>query len=208
MTYLAIRDGKVVLTLPNPTIKTDGTIWMHGIPLTDGQSEDAKHLGVVALKALVVGKKWSEIPQGCFAKVGTSASGLLVIRQDEWLAQKVAALTPAQKERRRITLLYAEADRRYHASDEDNVSDACRLRSEADRALGAWKVQYPEEARSEEAQRLREEAQRLRDKAAGAMTFDADGWLSSEDQKKRRDEFIARAVALEEQANQFQGGSR
>lgn len=200
-TYLVIRDGVVKMPLPNPTIKADKTVWIKGMPLLDSQSDGAKEIGLDKLTDLAKAHDYANIPADAFAKIGLNPSGLLVIEQNEYLAQTKAARTPAQKERDRIASLYAKARARYNACDDCNVSDYYRIKGQADAALTKWREDYPDEAKEERRAELMSDAADLRNKAIGALTYDADGWISREEQQKRHDEFITQAEALEAKAN-------
>lgn len=200
-TYLAIRDGQVKMPLSNPTIKADGSIWMHGNPLLDSESEGARKIGMDKLRELARANKWSEIPADAYAKIGTMPSGLIVIDQQEYLRQQRENRTPAQKERDRINGLYAKADRVANSNSEDNVWLPMQLRGQADKALAKWREDYPEEAKAERKAALMADAAELRSKAVGALTYDADGWLDNAAQQARHDEYISKAEAIEAQAN-------
>lgn len=200
-TYLAVRDGQVKMPLPNPTIKADGTIWLSGNPLLDSESAGAREIGIDKLRSLAKSKAWDKIPLDAWAKIGLNPSGLLVIEQAEYISQQRAARTPAQVERDRINGLYAKAYQRRDARDDCNTMDYYRIKADADAALAKWRENYPVEAKAEHKAKLLADAGGLRDKAIGALTYDADGWLSREDQKKRHDEFITQAEAIEAKAN-------
>lgn len=118
-------------------------------------------------------------------------------RQSE--AARVAAL-PENIERRAIDEMLERADRLENSPSEDNVSGPLRLRAEAERRFEAWKAKYPEAAAREMAADLLAEADHEDELALGALTYDADGWLSREDQEARAAEHRAKAAALRAKA--------
>jgi hypothetical protein len=93
--------------------------------------------------------------------------------------------TAALQERTRIEQMFdlAESKRNYPGA-------YFPAKAKAQAALKAWQEKHPREAALEHARRLREEAGHLRDKARGALAYDADGWLSREDQQKRHNELM------------------
>lgn len=112
------------------------------------------------------------------------------------LASEAARLE--RVERRRIAAMYAQAVQRADYPDE-----SISLRLTADKALAAWREQYPDAAREERQQMLRDQAAHERHLASGALTYDADGSLSHEDQQHSHDKSIAKAEALEAQASEL-----
>ena len=182
MMYLVLRNNEVKMPLADPTIKADGTIWMRGVPL----------LGItdatIKAKAADVCKRqaWSEIPADAFTRVGDNPNGLTVIKQSDYLAAKEAALTPAQRNRREINNLFAQADRLENSDSEDNVSGPMMLRTKARRLLADWQAKYQAEAAEEKRQAMLDKAAHLRDMALGALTYDMDGSISPEEQQKRQ----------------------
>ena len=209
-TVVVIRNGEVKLTIPNATIRSDGTVWTakNDNPLIDGESARSKHEGKEKLAALIKARKSEEIPLACIAKYGHNESGLLVVDKDEYYAEKRAKaereMTPAQRERIEIQKLYAKANKIANSESEDNVSKPMAIRSKADKKLADWRKKYPVEAAKEKAADLRAKADHERDLARGALLYDADGWLSKEDQQKRHDEHIAKATELEKQATELE----
>lgn len=209
MNIAMLRNGKEAKRFPNMVVRQDGTIWMHNtMPVMDGQSATSKEIGMDNLKALVKAQEWDKIPHGCFAKFGKNDSGLLVVDADTYYAElraaKEAALTPAQRERREIETIRYRADRRIDDEDEMNVQDHFTGRAKAAAMLKAWREKYPAEARAEDAADLRAQAEAKRSLAVGALTYDADGWISQDEQRKRHDEIMAEAVALEKQAKELE----
>lgn len=194
--YLVLRNDVVKMPLTDPTIKADGTIWMRGVPL----------LGItdVAIKAKAADackrQAWSVIPADAFTRVGDNPNGLTVIKQSDYLAAKEAALTPAQRERREINNLLAQADRLENSDSEDNVSGPMMLRSKARRLLADWQAKYPAAATAERREKMLDKAAQLRDMASGALTYDMDGSISPAGQQERHDDFINQAKAIEAEA--------
>lgn len=142
------------------------------------------------------------LPVGIIAKVGTNPSGLRVVTQADYHAEKEAALTPsaAQKMRREISNLYQQAYRLEQSDREDNVSGPMIIRGRAKKMLEEWRKMYPQEAAEEKRSDLLYKAKELRDKATGALLYDCDGMLSWENQQAGREDFIAKAEALEAEA--------
>jgi len=199
--YFVIRDGEIKMTLANVVIKSDGSIWTDGNPLLDSQSEGGKALGRDEISRLAKAHKWDEIPEDVYARIGTNPSGLVVISQTDYRDQVLAARTPAQVERDRIHTLYRKANARYNASDDCNVMDYYKIKGQADAAMKVWVEKYPEDAKEEKRADLMAQADELRHLAQGALLYDSDGWLNEAERQKRHDEFIAKAVDLESQAN-------
>jgi len=103
---------------------------------------------------------------------------------------------PENVERGRIASVYAQAAK---LEDED-YSRSLYLISAADAALATWRQQYPAAAREEHRMQLQDKAEHERSLAVGALTYDADGSLSHEDQQRRHDEHMTAAAALDAQA--------
>jgi hypothetical protein len=70
----------------------------------------------------------------------------------------------------------------------------------ARKALAEWRAQHPREAAMETAANLRAQADDLERKAQGALTYDADGWLSAADRQRRHDEWMTEAEENRSQA--------
>ena len=66
--------------------------------------------------------------------------------------------------------------------------------------MEAWRAKYPAEARKEESARLIAQAEHEEDLAAGALVYDADGWIGPEEQQRRHDEAMAKAQELRAKA--------
>lgn len=107
---------------------------------------------------------------------------------------------PENRERDEIERLWAEADRIERSDREDNVATPVQLRSRARRLMAEWRKKYPEAGRDEDRRELMAKAADLRSKAVGALTYDADGSLGPEEQKRSHDEFIRQAEELERKA--------
>jgi hypothetical protein len=102
----------------------------------------------------------------------------------------------AQIERNKIEQMFDRAE-----SKRDYPGSYFPAKIAAEKALKAWREKYPKAAALEAAKTLRYQAERLQSKAAGALTYDADGSLSSADQQRRHDEWMAEAqVKLDEAA--------
>lgn len=202
-----ISTGNVTFRLPRATERTDGSIWA-----TRNQNPLVmiSHLSTCD----ELGKKYAEamkqrkpelIKNEHIARIGEYGD-----KRIEWVesynSRVKAAITPAQRERNEIGNLYCEAERIANSDSEDNVWLPMQLQGKADQKLKAWRETYPAEARKEKANGLRSKAARERDLASGAQSYDSDGWLSKEDQKKRHDDHLAKARGLEKQAAELEKG--
>jgi len=121
------------------------------------------------------------------------------IHSDESLEEDrraYASSHPGAEERRAIDRLLERARR---LADED-YSTSLHLLHEADDRLAAWREKYPAEAREEDAANLRARAAKKRDLASGALVYDCDGSLTSEDMERRSAAFRAEAEELEKRA--------
>ena len=104
---------------------------------------------------------------------------------------------PATIERKAIDKLFAQAQ----AARDNDLNRHFQLLTEAKRRLAAWQATYPEHARKERKERLLAEAETLKRKAADALVYDDDGWISEDGRKARYNEFMAMAQEKIEQAN-------
>lgn len=210
-TMAVIRDGQIKMRLPGCTVRADGTIWSSGNknPLVDGQAPKSIEIGTAKLQAMLKAGQAEQIPVECLAQLGENESGLLVMDSAEYTAQEraaaEAAMTPAQRDKIEIEKLYAQAERLENSDSEDNVSGPIRLRAQARKLQAKWEAKYAPEASKAKAESLREQARRERETAVGALTYDADGWLSAEDQQRRHDEHMTRAAQVEAQAAELEG---
>ena len=145
-------------------------------------------------------------------KIGDNGNGLIVRwaedveRECREKARKEYDALPADEraaieERREIDRLYMISDQALNRdTDDDNVSRGYSRQAQADRRLAAWRVRYPKQARLEEADKLEHLAVREDDLASGALVYDADGWISPEEQQKRHDEHKDKAARLRAEA--------
>lgn len=197
--YSVKRNGEIKMVHPFE-VRANGTLWSKGMPLLDSEAADFIALGKEKILELAHAKRWADIPDGCFARVGLNPSGLLV--EDLQAAREAAeaARTPAQKERRRISEMYYRADRLANSASENNVAGPMIIRAEADAALAKWRKDYPDEAREEDARKIDAQADREEELAAGALLYDADGSISDDEQQKRHDEHMAKASELRAKA--------
>lgn len=134
-----------------------------------------------------------------------------VERRDREAARR-AALTDEQRSKedriREGQKAWEEVDRLYYLSnkalirdtDEMNVDRGNRLKARASSLASRILSENPEFANWNKAQRLREQAAHQRELAVGALTYDADGWISREGRQKRHDEMLQKAQALEQEA--------
>ena len=103
----------------------------------------------------------------------------------------------AKEERAEISKLYVRSSQALNFDlDGENVSRGYSLRAKADRRLEAWRAKYPAEARKEESARLIAQAEHEEDLAAGALVYDADGWIGPEERQERHDDMMAKARML------------
>lgn len=108
----------------------------------------------------------------------------------------------AQAERSKIERMYdaAEAKRDWPGSYFPAVYQARA-------ALSAWRAKYPREAARENASNLRAQADALKLKALRALTYDADGVISADEQRKRHDEWMEQAASKIAAAEQIEQGN-
>jgi hypothetical protein len=207
-----VRDGAVVMRLIEKAVTEhgDGTFWSArgNFPVLNSFAGHAKD----GLLALVKAKRTAEIPAECFVRRGENPGGLLCITEHDWerhpsnpnsvqaRAAREAAISPAERELRAINNLFARSEAARHATDDDQMDRHFRLSCEAESRLKAWKAQYPAEAKLRRADALRDEAAHQESLAAGALTYDADGWIGSEEQEKRAAEYKAKAAELRGEA--------
>jgi hypothetical protein len=105
---------------------------------------------------------------------------------------------PAHVARRRISALFAKAHQL-----QDDPGRYFPVLIEAQAALKQWQEQYPGAANKERRHALLTDADELDQKASGALVYDADGSLSSDEQQRRHDAFKAQATAKRAEANQI-----
>ncbi len=204
---IIIKNGEMKMRLPGATIRNNQTVWESNNqnPIINSEAEETKSFGLDKIKELITSRNSEKIPVGCLAKFGDNGNGLIIVDAQEYIiaerAKYEAALTPAQREKNEIDKMFAQADYIANSDREDNVMFPNILRCKAKKLLEAWKEKYPAEANREKAEELRQQAQHKRDLAVGALTYDADGWLSSDQQQQRHDDFITEAKSLEREAN-------
>jgi ABC-type branched-subunit amino acid transport system ATPase component len=114
-------------------------------------------------------------------------------------------LTPAQIARRKITNLFEQARIIANSDSEENVSESMMIRSKACIMLSKWHKNYPKEAAQEKKQEMTDKATRLRERAANALVFDMDGSIGAVEQKKRHDDYIKQAEAIEDAVIKLMG---
>jgi len=155
---VAIRGGRIVVHVPNATVRSDGTIWYRGrYPLLDSEAEGA--LPAAEAARLIKAGKLDDIPASMYAHMGTTQSGMRVMWSDDWDAERRAKYDtehPGAKERQAIRALLAQAEDLRHLSREDNAGRYIRLTVRAALRLSAWREQYPDEARAEDMARLQD----------------------------------------------------
>lgn len=77
--------------------------------------------------------------------------------------------------------------------------------AEADIALKAWREKYPAAAAREQVATLHSKADHHDSLAAGALVYDADGWLSTEEQERRAAGYKVKAAELRAEADKITG---
>lgn len=196
MTNYQVKRNEEIKLVIALTVHADGTLWSVGkpsMPLLDSMAPEFITLGKDTITAMIKKEQYNKIPAGCFAKLGKSKTGLEVISYDDLRKQAEVEMTPAQKERFRISGIYAMAKHRLNASDDMNTSDYFRLLAEADDAYAKWVARYPAEAAKEKVENLIAKAEHEEDLAEGALVYDCDGSFSPEYQQVRHDEFMVKA---------------
>jgi len=201
-----LSTGKTIMRLPGACERADGSIWASNNrnPLVMiNHLKDADALKAKYVKAMKEGK-----PE-LIANEHLGRIGIVGDKRIEWEsvpeAEIQAKITPAQRERAEIGKLFIEADRIENSDSEDNVWLPMQIRAKARAQLAKWRAKNPKEADKEKASWLRAQAEHKRSLASGAMVYDADGWLSSAEQHRRRDAFLAEAEKLEQEALELTG---
>jgi len=207
---VVIRDGEVKLRVGKGNIHADGTVWL---PTVKGNgpliNSSAAGFDRAVIEPLLRAGKYDQIPTNLYARLGANEGGLVVMYAEEYDRERRAEAKahldahPEIRERQEITALFEHG---HHINDEwgddADTGEGFRLIAEAERRLAAWREKYPEAAREERAENLIAKAEHEESIAKGALTFDADGWLSSKDQQKRYDEHMAKAADLRKQAEE------
>jgi len=208
-TIVIIRAGQVVMRIPHADTRSDGTLWYKGNPILNKSAPGA--LTPADAAQMMRAGKFDDIPVSMYVRMGPNAGGLDVLAAAEWdrLCADAAAAKraryeadhPGAAERRAIEDAFAAANKLEHSPSEDNVWRPIQMRAEARQRLAAWRSQYPAEAAEEDAAELRTRADHEDSLASGALTYDADGSLSAEDQERRAAEHTAKAADYRRQAN-------
>ena len=209
-TVVAIRDGKE--TLRAQVEERNGILRSESHILLNTDLVAASGLGKDYIIGEVRARRITPQIEALGMRLGDNGHGLICRWLDDILAEQQAEekraynALPAEEraakaEREAISKLY---NRSYQALNYDrdggNVSRGYALRAEADRRMKAWRAQYPAEARKEEAAKLIAQAEHEEDLAARALTYDADGWIGPEEQKKRHGERMTKAQELRAKA--------
>jgi len=84
----------------------------------------------------------------------------------------------------------------FGAGEEDGTVYYAEIRPATDEEQG----QFGKEAKQRQARRLIRQAEREEDLAAGALHYDADGWIGPEEQRRRHDEGMEKARQMRQQA--------
>jgi len=208
---VVVRDGECRMRLPGGYYRehADGTLWSGDdrCPVISGKALEAAGMAKETAMMLVKAGRFSEVPAGANLHRGLNPCGTEVVLESEWEARRQermaaaqAALSPAKRERRAINQLFDRAEAARHATDDDQMDRHFRLSVEASSRLKTWQAQYPAEAKLERAESLRAQAAKQESLSAGALTYDADGWIGPEEQEKRAAEFKAKAAQLRAEA--------
>lgn len=209
-TLIVTRDGEIKLRIPAEV--KNGILRRGNNLLINADLIVAPHTKESVAEAIKSHKITPEI-EAMGMRIGDNGNGLVCRWADEVRAEADAKAQaeynalPAEaresrKERQAIDLLYAAAYKSEHNDTDDNqYMRACQQRAEADRRLAAWRAKYPSDAKEERKQELLSDAAKQENLAAGAMVYDCDGSLSTADQERRRDAFLAKAAELRRQAN-------
>jgi len=207
--YVTIRPGAEPRRFPGEI--RNGKLWMvyesQAVPIIDGQAAATAEFGLDRIKKLMKAGTYSAIPADCFASLGDNPSGLAVIPGKDYDRQIRDAAEAAMSDSDRawwrdVAPLEREIERAENA-DYYEPARICCARIDYDHAVADWREAYPGGAAEHDVQDLRDKASRKRDLAVGALTYDADGSLSSEMQQQRHNEYIAEAVALEALAREL-----
>lgn len=105
------------------------------------------------------------------------------------------ANTEAQDARFAITVMFDRAE-----DLRDYPGQYFPALAKADKALAQWREDYPEAGRDEKRSNLLASAESMERQAKGALTYDADGWISPNEQQKRHDEGMVKAANLRTEA--------
>jgi len=140
-----IRDGKLVLALPGPsiTINPDGTIWYEGSPLL-GVSDPAEKARIADLSRA---KSYDRIPAEYFTRLGDNPNGLWAGDDEMWaahpvkLAEDQAAAEKAAKKAKQVRIYLSSRGWGDYSSCEwygditrpdDEILAECRKRLQTD----------------------------------------------------------------------------
>ena len=210
-TIVVIKDGEEKLRIPAEII--NGHVYgPDQQPITIGYKLEAAGIDKKAYCNRARNHSLTEADKECVAVLGDNGQGMMVRWaadiEAEREAERQAAydalpakVRAAREERQAIDRLFYQADRAYnHDTDDNNIERAMRLRSEARSRLDAWKKNYPEAAAEETKADMIAKAEKLEDLATGALTYDADGWISPEEQQNRHDKMMAEAAEIRKQA--------
>ena len=105
---------------------------------------------------------------------------------------------PENKEYRQIMYLFYKAEKKINEPGE-----YFPMLIDAKSAMTAWREKYPEAARMIDKQELIDQAESQESLARRAFTYDADGWLSQEDQEKSAVHFRQKAQEMRKKAEQI-----
>ena len=214
-TVIAIRNGKE--TLRAQAEERNGVLQGRNNILLNADLVTASGLGKDYIAGEVRAGRLTPQIEAMGMRLGDNGNGLVCrwldapIAEQQAEAKKECDALPnealpdeeqaAKEERAEISKLYVRSSQALNFDlDGDNISRGYSLRAKADRRLEAWRAKYPAEARKEESARLIAQAEHEEDLAAGALVYDADGWIGPEEQQRRHDEVMAKAQELRAKA--------
>jgi len=190
---ITVNDGVLTVQRADGQIRT---AMLHGARTTD----------TVPVETAQALRERGDDPAGWYTLVAATGIAQMVLPNasrdsvDAIIAEYAAEFEqqrsdPATVARRKVHQLFVAADRL-----QDYPSDYFPAFARAERALAAWREQYPDAARAERKANLLAEAAELRHKAQGALFYDSDGWLDSAARQAGHDDWIRQAEAVEAEA--------
>ena len=205
---IAYRNGEEKLRIPaeirNGVLRHGQNILINNDLIPAGQIE--------RVKAQIKSGKITPEVEAMGMRIGDNGNGLIVRWYDDVLAESRATakaeydalpaeVKAARKERLEIEQLYNRAYKSLnHDTDDNNISRGYSLQAQANARLEAWRTKYSKQAMLEDADKLEAQASKEDDLAIGALVYDADGWISSDEQQRRHDEHKAKAEELRAEA--------
>ena len=206
------RDGVSKLREP-VSEQSDGTLRNGKSILINADLIPASGLTKAEITAQIKAHKITPEIEALGMHIGDNGNGLIVRWVKDVQAEKAAKakadydalpteIRAAREERMAIEDLFARSHRALtYDTDDMNVERGYKLQAEATRRIAAWRNDYPDEAKEERRRDMYAKADREDSLAVGALTYDMDGSISSEEQQKRYDEGKARAASIRTEAD-------